>query len=154
VIGVGNPYRRDDAAGLEVARRVAAAALPAVLVHEHDGEPTGLLDLWDGMDAAYLVDMVVSGAPPGTVHWFDATVLDVPVERGHSSTHHLSLREAVGLARALDRMPGRLLLVGIEGRDVRAGTAMHAAVEAGVEHAVRRVRDQLPGSTASTVECT
>ena len=143
MIGVGNPYRRDDAAGLEVARRVAAAAIPGVRVHEHDGEPAGLLDLWDGTDVAYLVDMVVSGAPPGTVHWFDATVLDVPAERGHSSTHHLSLREAVALARALGRMPGRLVLVGIEGRDARAGEGLHPAVDAGVERAARRLRHEV-----------
>jgi hydrogenase maturation protease len=114
-----------------------------VRVHEHDGEPAGLLDLWDGMEAAYLVDMVVSGAPPGTVHWFDATVLDVPAERAHSSTHRLSLRDAVGLARVLDRMPGRLILVGIEGRDARAGKGLQPAVEAGVVHAARRIRHEL-----------
>jgi len=145
VIGVGSPYRRDDAAGLEVARRVAATALPGVRVHEHDGEPAGLLDLWDGMEAAYLVDMVVSGAPPGTVHWFDANVLDVPEGRAHSSTHHLSLRDAVGLARVLDRMPGRLVLIGIEGRDARAGVGLQPAVEAGVAHAARRIRHELAG---------
>ena len=38
VIGVGNPYRRDDAAGLAVARAVATAAPPGVRVRGHDGD--------------------------------------------------------------------------------------------------------------------
>jgi Ni,Fe-hydrogenase maturation factor len=51
VIGIGNPDRGDDAAGLAVARNVRAAAPAGVAVIELDGDQLALLDAWDG--AAY-----------------------------------------------------------------------------------------------------
>src|SRR3970040_627455 len=66
VIGVGNPTRGDDAAGLEVAR-------PARRVEAHQ-EANGsyeLMDVWEGADEVIVVDAARSGAPPGTVHRFE-----------------------------------------------------------------------------------
>lgn len=139
VIGVGNPYRRDDAAGVAVARAVAAAAVPGVRVREPDGEPAGLLDLWAGADAAYVADMVRSAAPPGTVHWLDVSDRDVAVEQARGSSHHLSIGDAVALARVMARLPRRLVLVGVEGADFRAGCGLSPAVQAGVQQAAERV---------------
>ena len=44
MLGVGNEWRRDDGAGLEVARRLARRARRGVRVLEHEGEPSRLLD--------------------------------------------------------------------------------------------------------------
>jgi hydrogenase maturation protease len=136
---VGNPYRRDDAAGLEVARQIASAAPPGVRVYEHDGEPAGLLELWAAADVAYVVDMVRSGADPGTLHWLDLSARDVPMHLVRGSSHHLSIGDAVALARALDRLPGRLVLIGVEGSDTGAGKGMHPAVARGVDRAAREL---------------
>jgi len=46
VIGVGNPWRGDDAAGLAVARLLRGTVSPEVEVLEREGEPTGLVDAW------------------------------------------------------------------------------------------------------------
>jgi hydrogenase maturation protease len=69
VLGVGNPWRRDDGAGLAVARLLAGT--PGVEVLEREGEPASLIDAWDGADALWLVDAVSSGAVPGTLHRID-----------------------------------------------------------------------------------
>ncbi len=63
VIGVGNEWRSDDAAGLVVARRLAALE-PALRVAAHGGEPVDLIDEWAEQDEVILVDAVASGAPP------------------------------------------------------------------------------------------
>ena len=57
--------RSDDAVGLEVARRLRATLLDGVEVLEREGEPTSLLAAWEGADAVWLVDAVLSGAAPG-----------------------------------------------------------------------------------------
>jgi hydrogenase maturation protease len=91
VIGVGNPWRRDDGAGPAVAtalRPQLARSHPdagcgrasvvrdggedrSVEVIELDGEAARLVDAWDGADVAVVVDAVRTGALPGTVHRID-----------------------------------------------------------------------------------
>jgi hydrogenase maturation protease len=131
VIGVGNPYRRDDGAGPAVAARVADALgseeQHRVRVCEHDGEPAGLLELWDGAGTAIVIDSVRSGAAPGTVHrttLYDAARAAAPT----GSTHGLGLGDAVELARALGRLPQTLVILGIEAGDIRYGSGLSEAV--------------------------
>lgn len=147
VIGVGNPYRRDDAAGLEVARRVARSAPARVTVVEHDGEPTRLIELWEGARLAVVVDTVSSGAPAGTVHRLEVGDREVPARPAHDSTHHLGIGDAVALARALERLPPRLILVGIEGGDVTAGVGLTREVAAAVERVAAAILREIAGSS-------
>jgi hydrogenase maturation protease len=48
------------------------------------------------------------------------------------SSHGLSLGDAIGLARALDRMPERLILHAVEAADFRLGVGFTPAVAAAV----------------------
>ena len=133
VIGIGNPYRRDDGVGPEVAVRVAAALGPVdrrgVRVYEHDGEPAGLLQRWEGAAMAILVDSVRTGAPAGTVHRItlgDATHTAATA----GSTHGLGLGDAIELARAVGRLPPTLLVYGIEAGDTGDGVGLDDPVAA------------------------
>ncbi len=158
VIGVGNTLRQDDGAGVEVARRLGArvdgAAAPgdaAIAVLEYEGEPLGLLELWEGSRAVVLVDAIRSGAEPGTIHRVDASREPVPVlMRGSSSTHAVGVGEAVELARALGRLPERVVVYGVEGACFDAGGGLCAEV-AGVmdslaERVLREARELAVGS--------
>jgi hydrogenase maturation protease len=141
VIGVGNEYRSDDAAGLVVARRLRARGVEAV---EQEGESVALLEAFAGCDAVVLVDAVHSGAAPGTVHRVDASHRALPAElRGSSSTHAVGVSEAIELARALDRLPARVLVFGLEGERFEAGTGLSAAVEAAVDPLVEAILGEL-----------
>jgi hydrogenase maturation protease len=132
VIGVGNAYRGDDAAGLAVAERVRVLA-PELEVVVCEQEPLQLLDAWDEADLALLVDAVSSGAEPGTVHRLDATVEPVPAAVFRGSTHAFGVAEVVELGRALGRLPERLLVFGIEGSAFSAGDELTPSVAAAVE---------------------
>ncbi len=61
----------------------------------------------------------------------------------HYSTHAFSVAEAVELARALDQLPSRLILYGIEGRDFSAGERLSPEVGAAVDELISRVRQDL-----------
>jgi hydrogenase maturation protease len=140
VIGVGNPFRGDDGAGPEVARRVRAATPSWVDVVEHDGEPAGLLDVWEGADLAVVVDAVRSHpSSPGHVHrvLVEAS-MGVGAPSGVSS-HAGGPGDAVALARALDRLPARLVLYGIEGATFSAGLGLTPSVESSVTAVVARI---------------
>src|SRR4030095_1665279 len=72
VIGVGNEWRRDDAAGLVVAAPLPRPPPPRGRAIRHEGEPLDLLEEWSGYAAALVLDAVSSGAEPGTIHRLDA----------------------------------------------------------------------------------
>jgi hydrogenase maturation protease len=131
VIGVGNELRGDDGAGIELARRLRVSGHGAgLMAREHQGEPTGLLDAWRGADAVVVVDAMQSGAPAGTIRRFDARSGPLPARlRGSSSTHALAVAEAIELARALDRLPERLIIFTVEGRAFTAGSGLSPEVE-------------------------
>jgi hydrogenase maturation protease len=147
VIGLGNRWRRDDAAGLEVARRLRGE-VPGIDVLEREGEPSGLIPAWEEADALWLVDAVSSGSPPGTIHRIDAATQVLPPELFRVSTHHVGLAETVELARALGRLPRLAVFYGIEGADFAAGEGLTAEVEEAVARVVDAIRGEIAATTA------
>jgi hydrogenase maturation protease len=141
VIGVGNELRGDDRAGLEAVRRVCESKLPAsVRVHLHQGEAVDLLELWDGADAAVLVDTVRSGAPPGTIHRLDSSEVPLPSPVRRSSSHTIGIAEVIELARALGTLPSKILVYGVEGRQFEAGTELSREVAEALDRLVLELR--------------
>ena len=132
VIGIGNPARGDDAAGLVVARRIREAAPGDVTVTELAGDQLALLDAWTGAREVYLIDAVCSGGTPGTVYRFDAAE-PLTARFWHRGTHTFSLADVIELGRALSRLPGRLSGYGIEGGTFEPGAPLSAEVEAAVQ---------------------
>jgi hydrogenase maturation protease len=148
VIGVGNRWRADDAAGLAVAEQLRGRLADGVELLEREGEPTGLIDSWEGADEVWVVDTVSSGAQPGTLHRVDATEQALPAGLFRGSTHHLGLAEAVELARALGRLPGRLVVYGIEGARFDVGERLTPEVEAAVGRVADAVREEVERCTS------
>jgi hydrogenase maturation protease len=147
VIGIGNAWRNDDAAGLAVARLLEGTLPEGVAVVEREGEPTALIDSWEGVDAVWLVDAVSSGAEPGTLHRHDASNNELPAALFDTSTHHMGLAEAVELARALGRLPGRTIVYGIEGGSFDTGETLSPEVEAAVTKVADAVREEVAECT-------
>lgn len=145
VIGVGNAWRRDDAAGLEVARLLRRLDPPGVSVLELTGEPATLIDSWAGAGRVLVVDSVSSGLRPGSLHAFEAAGGPLPAELFRSSTHVLGVAEAIELARELGRLPDRLVVYGIEGESFGPGEGLTPDVRAEVERLASELNDRLPG---------
>ncbi len=135
IICCGNPERGDDGAGALVARRLRELGIEA---ETHTGEAAELLEAWSGDDHVIVVDAVETGAPVGTVSLWDGGQATFPV-RPSTSTHGFGLAEAIPLARALDRLPQRLQVYGIEGRRFEPGTEASPEVKLAVEEVVRRI---------------
>ena len=136
VIGIGNPDRGDDAAGLEVARRLRSTESSQLVNGSFD-----LMDIWAEADEVIVVDAARSGAPPGTIHSIMADKEPVPVGLLGTSTHSVGVAETVELARSLGRLPSRLLIYGIEAAEVGLGEGLSAEVERAVEQLVRLIDD-------------
>src|SRR5947209_5916659 len=70
VAGVGAPDRGDDAVGLLVARLVGETVPDATVVEV--GDPSRLLNAWEGAAGTVVVDAVRTGAAPGALHVWEA----------------------------------------------------------------------------------
>ena len=116
VIGVGNRWRRDDAAGLAVIDELRDATAADVVLVVSDGEPTGLLDAFSSAGRVVLVDAMQTGAEPGTVVRFAQDALPERIGIGQSS-HLVSLIDTIELGRLLGKLPNGLVVIGIEGSD-------------------------------------
>jgi hydrogenase maturation protease len=143
LIGVGNRFRGDDAAGLEVAARLRAARPPGCRILEEEGEPASLIEGFELVKEALVVDAVSSGAEPGTLHRFDCTHEPLPTELFRASTHALGVADAVELARELGRLPDRLAVYGIEGANFEAGEGLSPPVAATVDTLVGELCSEL-----------
>lgn len=139
VIGIGNPFSGDDAAGLWVARRLKALAGSSLEVLEHSGEATGLMALFEGRRRVVLVDAIQAGGRAGAIHRFDALAEALPAGHFLASTHHFGVAEAVEWARALGRLPEALEVNGIEGADFSVGEHLSEPVRAAVETLAREL---------------
>lgn len=142
VVCVGNTYRGDDAAGLVAGERLRGRVPSTVRVVECEQEPTRLLDAWAGADVALVVDACSSGAPAGTVHRFDASDGPLPARVFRSSTHAFGVGDAIEMARALGRLPKRVLVYGVEGADFTAGAELTPAVDSALDDVVRELEEE------------
>ena len=113
VIGLGNRYRGDDAAGPVALDRLSGRLPENVPVFESAGDAAAIIEAWRDRDRAVLIDAVESGAEPGTVHRLDGRA-GVPAHWNMGSTHLVSIGEAVELSWALECLPAELLIFGIE----------------------------------------
>jgi hydrogenase maturation protease len=143
IIGLGNEYRGDDAVGLVVARRLKEAAPQPVQVLEESGDGAALMESWQGAATVILIDAVQSGAKPGTLHRLDARAQPITKKFFRFSTHAFGVAEAVELARALGRLPSRLIVYGVEGKRFEAGVGLSPEIEAAAQQVVERALEEL-----------
>lgn len=143
IIGIGQPWRGDDTAGLEALTLLADLA-PRVDLQSHHGEGLGLIALWEGRRRVIVIDAALSGAAPGTL--FRLTAADVlhggaPGFRG--SSHVVGLTEAIGTANALGRLPATMIVHAIEGSHFSLGAPLSAPVDAALDALAQAVRRDL-----------
>jgi hydrogenase maturation protease len=143
VIGIGNEYARDDAAGLLVARKLKERAQDTLAVLEHSGEGASLIEAWKGVASVFVVDAVRSGAAPGQTHRFNAALAPLPAQSFRGSTHAFGLCEAVELARCLNQLPRALVVYGIEGQDFAAGIGVSPAVKEAISTVAESVLNEV-----------
>ncbi|MDZ7364038.1 MAG: hydrogenase maturation protease [candidate division KSB1 bacterium] len=142
VIGLGNEYRRDDAAGLIVARRLRERVPNEINIIEQSGEGAVLMEAWKKARRVIIIDAVHSGAAPGSIFRFEAHAQPLPTKFFHYSTHAFSVAEAIELARALKQLPSCLIVYGIEGKNFAAGVGLSAEVEKSTREVVERIRQE------------
>lgn len=147
LVGIGQSLRGDDAAGLDAVRlwQESFPENPALVQVELCELPgLDLLDLLAGTSTAILVDAVLSGAAPGTIHRLTREQLALFMS-GSSSAHGWGLAETLALGSQLDplALPGKIILIGIEARQMELGTGLSQDVKNALGHVVRIIQEEI-----------
>ncbi|HEY3251205.1 MAG TPA: hydrogenase maturation protease [Ignavibacteria bacterium] len=143
IIGIGNDYRSDDAAGLIAVRKLKKLPLNNVDVIESNGDGAGLIDSWAGRNKVILIDAVLSGAAPGTIHRLEAESSSLPSDFYKFSTHLFSIPQAIYLSASLGRLPENLVIFGIEGASFKAADGLSEEVEEAINNIEQLVQKEI-----------
>ncbi len=164
IVGCGNPLRRDDGAGIaavrllrqEVSRGNRRARWPNLRLEiiEVDCPGLALLDLLEGSGAALIVDAVATGDRPGTLHRFEGWEFVrtlISARYGSSrhvaflTSHDLGLASVLSLGYALypERLPGAVVIWGVEPEAVRFGEGLSLQVARAVPTLVASICEDL-----------
>ncbi len=144
VVGAGNLFRSDDAAGILVVQKLSDLVDESVEIREGIGDGTDLLDLWKDFDFVFTIDTVCSGGDTGRIYRFDAINDRLPAEMFSGvSTHTFNLAEAVELAGNLDMLPNSLVIYGIEGRLFDNGQVISGEVRDSIDLVAEKVKKEI-----------
>ncbi len=145
VIGVGNILLKDDGIGVHVVREIADKIINEewVLVYECGALGLQMLDYLDGADYAVIVDAVKSGKRPGVVSRFIIDQSELEYPKDLQSMHQIDVLATLSLGREMMRLPSRIIVVGIEPKDVSLGLDLSAEVKASMGEAVQLILDEI-----------
>jgi hydrogenase maturation protease len=119
VIAVGNDLYGDDGVGNVVLR--ALEQIPDMVDAELiDGatDALGLIDHFSDTDHVIIVDAAQMGEKPGTVKIFSREEVKLQIKRDHLSVHGISLAETFDIAQAVDSLPEKITIIGIEPKNI------------------------------------
>ena len=143
IIGVGNAYSGDDAAGLVAAQRLREVASDRAMILTETGDPARLIEAWKGADTAVIIDAMRSNTRPGAIRRLDAGAQQIPRDLLRYSTHRFGVADAIELARVVNALPSHVIIYGIEGRHFQAGAGLSLEVEKAVGRVVELVMGEL-----------
>ena len=143
VIGLGNRWRGDDAAGPLVLDGLRRQQLDAVELLESPGDSLSLVNAWADRDTVYLIDACYDdGLADGSILTID-NALDssdaLQSLRHPTSSHVLDVEQAIGLSRAMGNTPERLTVYAVSGSQFAPGSEPGTAVLSAVDSVVCRL---------------
>ncbi len=158
ICGLGQRLRGDDAVGLEAVTRWAQAyshlaTHPQVRVLVLESPGLTLLGPLGEAHAALLVDAVLSGAPPGTLHHLTPEQAQA-FSAGHASAHGWGLAETLALARQVGHpLPEEMLILGVEAGQLDPGEGLSPPVRQALPQVLTAITQWVQTRLASPETC-
>ena len=143
VLGLGNLLLEDDGVGPAALALLAERYEPPVGVQVFDGGTLGLLLLPYVEDAAsvILVDAINADEPPGTFVRLDGDEV-APAVATRLSVHQVGVADLLEAARWSDRLPPRLVLLGLVPESMALGVGLSPRVRSSVGDLMERIVEE------------
>ena len=145
VIGLGNPFRRDDGIGPAFVTAFEPQVQPEVTLVATTRDPTVLMAAWADADLAIVVDAAVrQPSTPGRIHRYASGLpTDAPAV---GNTHAVGVSEVMQLATVLNRAPRHLVVFAVEAADTSVGYGLSPAVEAAIPKLTESILHEIAAS--------
>jgi hydrogenase maturation protease len=137
---MGNPILRDDRVGLRVIEELEGLLNdPQVALARTTQAGLNLLEFFDGVDQAFIIDAIQTGDKPGKISWL--TPGDLVARQSRFWIHNLDLIQTLSIGEGLGRsMPKDIHIVAVEAEDT---SSFNEALSSEVERAVPMVVEQI-----------
>lgn len=146
IAGIGSPILGDDGVGIAAVRQCEELFChnEAVDVVELGTAGLSLLDIVGGYNRLILLDAMISGSSPGTVHILDETELTGTVHLGAGHEADLITTLALGRKLAAAPLPEDIHIVAVEVNDIAAfSESLSPEVQAAIPNVLAAVNQLL-----------
>jgi hydrogenase maturation protease len=140
VITVGNDLYGDDGIGNAVLQ--ALEQIPDMKdIELIDGatDALGLIDHFAETDHVIIVDAAQMGEKPGIVKVFSKEEVKLKIKMDHLSVHGISLAETFDIAQAVDSLPGKITIIGIEPKNIGISEELSDVVTQSIPEVVSNI---------------
>jgi hydrogenase maturation protease len=144
VLGIGNIILSDEGAGVRAAEALQLGweLPPEVLVIDGGTSGMEMLEDLSDLDLLVVLDVVKTGAAPGTLVRIAGDAVPV-FFRSKLSPHQIGLPDVLASLEFLGTMPVEIVVHGVEPISLALGLEMTAPVAAAVPILARRAADEL-----------
>jgi hydrogenase maturation protease len=144
IMAVGNSFYGDDGIGAAVLEKIRREDLfpGAQLVDVHT-DALALLDHLSRDELNVIVDAAQMGLEPGAAVGFRPSEARLKIKSDHLSMHGFGLPEAFDLAAQLDRMPPKVLIVGVEPARIEINQGLSEVVHEAVPRVISIIQAEV-----------
>lgn len=136
LIALGNEFRSDDGIGPSVLHQLEQQDPEAFEYISHRGDPADLLELWAGRDVVVIDAAQMDSRKPGDLVTFYPLTDQLPGGEAATSSHAMSLKEAIELGKILDKIPQSLKIIAMVGENFCQGNQLSDVVSQAIDNAV------------------
>lgn len=136
IVGVGNPFRGDDGAGWELIDMLKDK-LSSLALFKSRGDIAELIDIFGSYSTVFIVDACETSLPVGNWKRFDMKKDPFLLDHPQTSTHGLSLKEAISLAKTLNVYPENLIIYAISGKDFQMKSELSQPVKEALKNVAK-----------------
>ena len=144
IIGIGNPFMRDEGIGVRVIAELQQTTLANVVdVLDLGTSGISVVHELEGRDKVIFVDCTLMGAAPGTLRRFTPDEVVSRKAQPGLSLHEGDLLNTLALARHLGACPADVVIFGIEPKVVDHGDQLSPELEEKLDTYVAAVRAEV-----------
>ena len=143
IIGIGHPFRGDDALGPQAISLLKPHLPPTVDSMTLLGDLSALLSIFENYEAVYLIDAIVTKQSlPGTYHRLEGILPDT-ASTCRTSTHAFDISQAIEMAHVLNCLPKKLVIFGMEAEQFTEGGPLSNALSSQLPQFINTILNEL-----------